>query len=546
MSLQPQMSREVPEETARVAQAIYPKGNLFMKIRDELGDLFEDVVFTELYPQTGQHSLSPSLLALVLVMQYIADYTDRQAAEAVRDQISWKYVLGLELESQGFDFSVLSEFRKRLVENEAQAKIFNLILEKLQAKGLLKGKSKQRTDATHVLAQVRNLNRLELVGEAMRVTLNHFVQVAPEWLHEHMPVAWFDRYAERFNSWHLPKDLSQRQALMLQIGADGYQLLDWFYHASERLPKVEMKEIEALRQIWVQQFWLNADDEVQLREPNNMPKGAHLIMSPFDLEARFSRERSGKTWLGYKSHVTETCTVDAPRIITHVQTVVATTNDNQSCTPIQKALLEKSLKPDEHYLDAGYSSLTNLLDSRALDIDMFSPMRTAVNWQSQAATGFGLDTFFIDWDAQTVQCPSGKTSNVWSESYNTNAVPIIHVRFAKSDCQDCPFKVNCTKAQSRSLKLYARDYYEALAAARLREKTAEFKEKYRVRSGIEGTISMAVRDADLRHSPFIGLQKTALHALLVASALNIIRALNWLNEVPLATSRKSPLHTFAA
>src|SRR5690606_23590200 len=123
-------------------------------------------------------------------------------------------------------------------------------------------------------------------------------------------------------------------------------------------------------QIWVQQFWLNAEDEVQLREPENMPKGAHLIMSPFDMEARFSRERSGKTWLGYKSHGTETCRADAPRIITDVQTVTATTNDNQSCTTIQKTLLEKDLKPDEHYFDTGYSSLTNLLDSRALDIDM--------------------------------------------------------------------------------------------------------------------------------------------------------------------------------
>ena len=545
MSLQPRFSREVPEETARVAQAIYPKGNLFMKIRDELGDLFEDAVFAELYPPSGQHSLSPATLALVLVLQYIADYSDRQAAEAVRDQISWKYALGLELESQGFDFSVLSEFRKRLVEKAAQEKIFNPILEKLQAKGLLKGKQKQRTDATHVLAHVRSLNRLELVGEALRVALNRLAQVAPEWLHERIPVDWLDRYAARFNSWHLPKEQSKRQSLIVQIGSDGYQLLDWFYQRSERLPKLQLAEIEALRQIWVQQFWLNAADEVQLREPANMPKGAQLISSPFDLEARFSCE-THKTWFGYKSHLTETCASAAPRIITDVQTVAATANDNQSCATIQKTLIAKSLKPDEHYFDAGYSSLTNLLNSRALDIDMFSPMRTAGNWQSQAAAGLGLDTFFIDWDAHKVQCPQGKISTIWSQAHSANGLPVIHVRFAKTDCQVCPLKMNCTKAQARSLKLYARDYHEVLAAARLREKTPEFKEKYRIRSGIEGTISMAVRDCDLRHSPFIGLQKTALHALLVASALNIIRALNWLNDMPLATTRKSPLATFAA
>ncbi|MBL8157414.1 MAG: transposase, partial [Anaerolineae bacterium] len=147
MSLQERMWREIPEETARIARTIYPKGNLFMQIRDELGELFSDADFADLYPRKGQGGISPSLLASVLVMQSLADYSDRQAAEAVRDQISWKYALGLELDAPGFDYSVLSEFRQRLVEAGAHERLFQPVLEKLAAKGLLKGRGKQRTDA---------------------------------------------------------------------------------------------------------------------------------------------------------------------------------------------------------------------------------------------------------------------------------------------------------------------------------------------------------------------------------------------------------------
>lgn len=545
MSLQPKSSA-VPNETARVARAIYPKGNLYMKLRDELGDFMEDADFAELYSPRGQPSLSPSCLALVLIMQYLADYSDRQAAEAVRDQISWKYALGLPLESQGFDYSVLSEFRKRLVESNAQEKIFNAILGKLSEKGLLKGSKKQRTDASHVLARVRNLNRLELVGEALRVSLNRLAECVPTWLESRLPATWYERYAERFNTWHLPKDLKERQALILQIGADGYALLDWLYQDREQVQLSKIDEIEAMRQIWIQQFWLDENDVVQLREAKNMPKGAKLIASPFDSEARFSQEAHGKAWLGYKSHFTETCDENAPRILTHVQSVAATEHDSQACPRIQAALAAKGLAPQEHYLDMGYNSLANLLASRAADIAIFSPMRILSQWQSRQVDGLGLETFFIDWAAQKVQCPNAKFSKTWFERANEQGLAIIRIRFDAKDCQVCPLQAKCTKAPARSLKLYPKDWHETLKQARKDQKSPEFKEKYRIRAGIEGTISMAVRDCDLRHSPFIGLAKTSLHALLVASALNVIRAFNWIDDVPLATTRKSRLAKKAA
>src|SRR5437588_12477699 len=109
MSMSPQARGSIPEETIRVAQAACPKGTLAMRLRDALGELYQDEDFAALYPVEGQPAYAPWRLALVTVLQYVEGLTDRQAADAVRERIDWKYALGLELRDPGFDFSVLSE-----------------------------------------------------------------------------------------------------------------------------------------------------------------------------------------------------------------------------------------------------------------------------------------------------------------------------------------------------------------------------------------------------------------------------------------------------
>lgn len=535
---------DIPEETYRVAHAIYPKGNVIMQIRDELEGVFTDEMFADLYPDQGCPALSPQRLVLSLILQYVAGYSDRQTTEAIRDHISWKYALGLDLEDRGFDHSVLSEFRDRVLAGQALNRIFDTILGQLSEKGLLKGSKRQRTDATHILASVRNLNRIELVGETMRISLNKLAQVAPDWLSTIITQDWIDRYSQGFNDWHLPKQEKQREELVQQIGVDGYRLLGIIYEHPCPPEVRELVEVERMRQIWVQQFWCD-DGEVRLRETKDTPQGENLIQSPFDMEARFTMEHRGKKWLGYKTHFTETCAVDAPRIITHVMTCPATTNDKQLLAPIQAALCEKNLKPQEHYLDAGYSSSRNLVSSQAQQIDLMAPVAAVSSWQAQQDDAFDTLNFRIDWQTQQVTCPVGNTSRTWSASHNQAGDPLIHIRFARKDCQACRVRERCTKGQARSLKIYAQPFHEALVAARERQKTADFKEKYNIRAGIEGTFSVAVRNSNLRQTPFVGLEKTHLHCLFSAIALNLKRAINWLNDVPIATTRKSPLKQFA-
>jgi transposase len=166
MSLRPQQPLPpVPNETVRIARAAFRRGNPYVLLRDRLGAVFDDAGFADLYPALGQPTYAPWRLALVTLMQFREGLSDRQAAEAARGRIDWKHLLALDLADAGFDHSVLCEFRARLLRHQATERLLERVLEAAREGGLLKARGRQRTDSTHVLAAIRTLNRLELVGE---------------------------------------------------------------------------------------------------------------------------------------------------------------------------------------------------------------------------------------------------------------------------------------------------------------------------------------------------------------------------------------------
>jgi transposase len=193
MSLHPQPDYPIPEQTQHVARAAFPKGTLALHITDALGPLYRDHQFAALFPKAGQPAEAPARLALATVLQFVEGLSDRQAADAVRGRIDWKYALGLELTDPGFDHTVFSEFRSRLVAGQAEQLLLDTLLDRVRELGLLKKRGRQRTDSTHVLAAVRVLNRLERVGETLRAALNALAVVAPEWLQAWAPAEWYAR-----------------------------------------------------------------------------------------------------------------------------------------------------------------------------------------------------------------------------------------------------------------------------------------------------------------------------------------------------------------
>ena len=290
MSLRTSLDSTIPEETTRVARAAFPKGNVFMQMRDALGPLYTNAQFASLFSHTGQPAEDPARLALILVMQFAEGLSDRQAADAVRGRIDWKYVLALELTDPGFDASILSEFRTRLTQGEAEHLLLETLLTLLQERNLLKARGKQRTDSTHILAAIRTLNRLELVGESMRYALNRLAVVDPAWLRTHMQPEWAERYGTRVENYRFPKADTERQRLAATIGADGFTLLLAAYAPDAPSEVRSAPAVEVLRQIWVQQYY-GPEPEPRWRRDRDVPPSAQLIHSPYDLEARYSLKR---------------------------------------------------------------------------------------------------------------------------------------------------------------------------------------------------------------------------------------------------------------
>src|SRR3954471_1103865 len=164
MCLRPEPIGEIPPETVRVARAAFPKGTAVMRLRDAFSELYRDEDFSRFYQRRGQPAFAPWRLALVTVLQFLEQLSDRQAAEAVRSRIDWKYALGLELTDAGFHFSVLAEFRARLVNGQSKHLLLDTMLERCQQRGLLRPRGKHQADSGYVLAAIRDLHLLELVA----------------------------------------------------------------------------------------------------------------------------------------------------------------------------------------------------------------------------------------------------------------------------------------------------------------------------------------------------------------------------------------------
>jgi len=540
MSLKPESSCEIPELTLRIAQAAFPKGNTYMTMRDELGVFWDDQQFAHLFSHTGQPAEAPWRLALATVMQFAENLTDRQAADAVRGRIDWKYALGLEMEDAGFHYSVLSEFRTRLLVGKAEQLLLDTMLARFKERKLLKARGKQRTDSTHILASIRTLNRLELVGETLHHVLNILADVAPEWLQEQITPEWFDRYGLRFDNSRLPKDKTEREQLALVIGDDGFHLVTQIYAATELPYLRSLVAVQTLQNVWMQQFY-RADDKLHWRTHKqfNLPPAGVTIASPYDIEARYSNKR-GLTWHGYKVHLTETCEDESPHLITHVETTSVDLLDNQAVEQIHDGLAKQDLLPDRHVVDSGYTDGKLLVDSQVeWGVELFGPMRPDNSWQSREEGGFDVSQFKIDWDNQVAICPDGKPSYKAKAGQDPSGRDIFRFVFREHECEACLLRQKCTRGKARFLTILPEGAHEALQAARQRQETELFKEEYAVRAGVEGTISQAVHARSMRRTRYRGLAKTHLQHVATAAAMNVMRVVNWLTDVPQSTTRKS-------
>ncbi len=544
--LQANTSHEIPNKTYEVAWAAFPRGAQVMVMRDELGVIFDDQDFAELFSWTGQPGISPAQLALVTIMQYIENLTDRQTADAVRGRIDWKYALGLELEDAGFHYSVLSEFRARLLEGGKEDILLNAILTRCAEKDLLEGKKLQRTDSTHVLAAVRNLNTIGIVGECMRRALNEIAVVAPVWLEALIHPDWLKRYGKPVDRSRLPKGSSKQRDLAKTIGADGYELLAAIYEDAPPILR-ELRSVAVLHRVWIQQFYREEGRIYwRTRESLGLPPAHRMITSPDDLDARYTVKRE-MSWIGYKVHVTETCDPNHPRLLTQVETTPATTHDVHLTEPIQDDLIARGLAPNTMLVDGGYIEADLLVSSAERGIDLVGPAPANKTWQAKDDDAFDHTQFAIDWENKAAICPAGQQSDRCHQRQTRRGTVNWVFAFNLWRCRDCLLRARCTTAKKsgRSLTVYPPEQYQALHAARMRADTEEYQHLYAKRAGVEGIISQAARTIGLRRSRYRGLARTHLQHLASAAALNIIRSVAWLRGERPAVMSISPFVALA-
>lgn len=541
MSLKPSIIKPVPRSTVRVARAAFPKGNLYMKLRDEFGTLFADLDFAELYPERGQPAFAPWRLALITVMQFLENLSDRQASEAVRSRIDWKYVLSLNLTDPGFDHSVLCHFRDRLIASGRQEIILDRFLERLRDQKLLKERGRQRTDSTHVLAAVRAMSRLELVTETLRAALNQLAEEAPAWISQAAVPEWFTRYSVRIEETRLPRTEKAREELAKTVGEDGSHLLRLI--AEERPELLPLPIIATLREVWQRHYTREEAGEVHWRRNSELPRAASAIESPYDTEARHSRKRD-TVWTGYKVHLSETCDDNLPRLITNVRTTQATEQDVACTSGIHESLARKELLPARHLVDTGYIDAGLLVESRQkYEIDLFGPPRLDPSWQNRVG-GYDGALFEIDWRRQTALCPEGKVSSYWHEyqPHERYQRTVVRIRFKKSDCLFCPSRGKCVRNETgapRSLTLPPESMYQALHETRAALTSEAGRIEYRRRAGVEGTISQGVRRGTMRRTRYRGLEKTHLQQVATATAINLLRVFDYQSGKQPAKTRKS-------
>ncbi|MGW6674496.1 transposase, partial [Streptomyces vinaceus] len=305
---------EIPERTVMVARAAFPKGSPAIRVRDRLAEVFVDEPFAAAFGVRGAPGLSPGVLSLVTVLQFAEDLTDRQAAAMAVRAIDWKYAMGVELTDTGFDFSVLSRFRARLADSGMERVVFDRLLQHCRDAGLVAAGGKQRTDSTHVISAVRDLNRLELAGESVRAALEALAIAAPLWLAGQIDVTEFaERYGPRIDGWKMPPSQTKRDRLAQVFGQDALALCQaaWAEDTPDWIREIEA--VHLLRQVLVQTYIIRSDSRgrqvIRKRGADDgVPPGQLRLASPYDTDARWAAKGDDLFWMGYKIHLTESCT----------------------------------------------------------------------------------------------------------------------------------------------------------------------------------------------------------------------------------------------
>lgn len=517
----------IPEEIGTWGESHLEPENLYRIVGNQLYSSMSWDELKSMYSNMGRPPINPIILSLVTIFQYLEDIPDRVAASFVETRLDWKYALHLPLDDSGFHYSDLCNFRKRLLSHGKESLIFDTLLESIRALGFLNKRKYQRTDSTHVLAKVCQLSRLENLSEGLRLALKAIEKADAAFYQVKLPAPYKEQWDTRLNDYRMT-DEERKQALE-RAGQDIRWLLEFL--KTNRASFLCLPELEVLQTLFQQNFTTHAQ-AVRLRK--QCANGKEKIQTPHDPEARYSTKR-GKSWTGYKMHVTETANDKGEvNFVTDVVTTNACERDNETLPQIQETIEKRNLKPEQQFTDKAYITGNNLADSQDNNIKLMGEASQLTN------NGlFTADEFIIDYETKIATCPGGCTSCSWREFETGKHKGDVQISFGQQ-CQHCSLKERCTKNKhGRLLRLHS--HYQLLKERREESKTDSFKESMKRRPPIEGTISEMVRAHGLRRSRYRGILKTHMQNLMTGAALNVKRLIK-----AISLSKSSEKHQSAA
>ncbi len=293
----------------------------------------------------------------------------------------------------------------------------------------------------------------------------NFLRECPRWswLQDLAPLEWYERYGKRIEDTRLPREKPAREAYAQLVGEDGFRVLD-AAEAPEAPEAVrQAPSVATLRRTWQRHYERaggpgmttkqRTGPRVRFKANRALTPAAAGMESPYDTDARYRHKRDTQ-WTGYMVHISETCEPTVPHLLTQVHTTSAAVHEAQCTVPIQQALVEKGLAPNEHLVDAAYISTALLAESQDRQgILLRGPTRPTPGWQAQVKGGYTVDQFEVDWAQQRIRCPQGKWSVAWWDHGTRARSRPIFVEFALDDCQACPARALCTRAQRQGRRV---------------------------------------------------------------------------------------------
>lgn len=487
---------------------LIPEGDYYRLFREKVWPLFNDEEFAHIYTEkTGRPSKSPAVMTMALILQRQLNVSDREMENRARYDIRVKYALGIDLDDYGFDHSLLGKHRDRLRDNNLEKQAFERVLKTIIDAGLIQTEEIQRTDSTHMVADIAFVSTRKLITQGIREILfawrnynqKTFKDIAPDFQ------AYLEKRPKSVNEFKLSSE--EKHSKLTQTVMDARRLVE-LVETQNFNPKTKVyKRTEVLKQILNEN--IDGDDPTE-KDKEDKPK--NRIISGSDPDARLGSKSNKKHFNGYKVHTTESV---KNHFITNIEATAGNILDHEPTVEMIREQERTGLHPSKLIADKAYGTGSNIRELEKNETILVAPPKEKVS-----RTGLlKINEFLYDDIKQTVTCPSGEITNTkhYNKRYDTTVFS-----FSKATCHNFSLQSECT-TNSTGRKIAISEYYFELKKAKEYSKTEQYKQDMKLRPMIEGKQSEMVRYHGLRRAIYRGLEKVTIQAYFTAAAVNLKR-----------------------